>query len=78
MRNTFMSTLTREEVDHMSSSVVLEFGASWCSFCQAIRPTVAALLAQYPEILYFQIEDGPARPLGRSFQVKLWPSFIFS
>jgi thioredoxin 1 len=24
-----------------------------------------------------KIEDGPGRPLGRSFKVKLWPTLIF-
>ena len=72
-----MDTLTRDEVDKLTGAVVLEFGASWCGYCQAIRTTVNALLAQYPEIRHIQIEDGPGRPLGRSFQVKLWPSFIF-
>jgi hypothetical protein len=24
-----------------------------------------------------KVDDGPDRPLGRSFQVRLWPSFVF-
>jgi thioredoxin 1 len=24
-----------------------------------------------------KVEDGPGRPLGRSFKVKLWPTLIF-
>ena len=24
-----------------------------------------------------QVEDGPGRPLGRSFRVKLWPTLVF-
>jgi thioredoxin 1 len=24
-----------------------------------------------------KVEDGPGRPLGRSFRVRLWPSFVF-
>lgn len=24
-----------------------------------------------------KIEDGPGRPLGRSFRVKLWPTLVF-
>jgi thioredoxin 1 len=41
------------------------------------RPTVDALRAKHPEIRYIWIEDGPGLPLGRSFHVKLWPSFMF-
>ena len=26
---------------------------------------------------HLKVEDGPGRPLGRSFGVKLWPTFVF-
>ncbi len=26
---------------------------------------------------HLKVEDGPGRPLGRSFQVKLWPNLVF-
>ncbi len=32
---------------------------------------------QFPDIEIKKLEDGPGRRLGRSFQVKLWPTFIF-
>jgi thioredoxin 1 len=28
-------------------------------------------------VSHVKVEDGPGRPLGRSFRVKLWPSFVF-
>jgi thioredoxin 1 len=72
-----MSDPTREEVDQMEGPVVLEFGASWCPHCQAIRSQVASMLKQYPQVQYIKIEDGPGRRLGRSFRVKLWPTLVF-
>jgi thioredoxin 1 len=33
--------------------------------------------ARLPELRALKIEDGPGRPLGRSFRVKLWPTLIF-
>jgi thioredoxin 1 len=38
---------------------------------------LAALLRQYPDVQHLEIEDGPGRPLGRSFRVKLWPTLVF-
>jgi thioredoxin 1 len=60
----------------MAGPVLLEFGASWCPYCQEMRPVVAALLRQYPEVRHIEVEDGRRKPLGRSFRVKLWPNFV--
>jgi len=68
---------TREEVDRMEGPVLLEFGTAWCGFCRAIRPQLAAMLPRFPGVRHLTIEDGPGRPLGRSFRVKLWPTFVF-
>jgi thioredoxin 1 len=68
---------TRDEVDRLTGPVLLEFGAGWCGFCQTLRPHLAALLTRHPEVRHIQIEDGPGKPLGRSFRVKLWPTLVF-
>ncbi len=68
---------TREEVDRMPGPVVLEFGAEWCGYCQALRPQLSALLEQYPQVRFIWVEDGRGKPLGRSFRVKLWPTLVF-
>jgi thioredoxin 1 len=67
---------TRAEVDALPGPVLLEFGTDWCPYCQMLRPTVASLLRQYPEVQHIAVEDGPGQPLGRSFGVKLWPTFV--
>jgi thioredoxin 1 len=73
-----MSTeLSREEVDRLAGPVLLEFGASWCPHCQAIQPVLTRLLQRYPSVRHIKIEDGRGKPLGRSFQVKLWPNLVF-
>jgi thioredoxin 1 len=68
---------TREEIDRTEGAVVLEFGATWCGHCQALAPRLAAMLGDFPGVRHIKVEDGPGRPLGRSFQVKLWPTLVF-
>jgi thioredoxin 1 len=67
---------TREEIDATRGPLVLEFGTGWCGYCQGAQPHVAAALADYPDVPHTKVEDGPGRPLGRSFRVKLWPTVI--
>jgi thioredoxin 1 len=67
---------TREQLDRRSGPVLVEFGTAWCGFCAAASPHVQALLARHPEVEHVRVEDGPGRPLGRSFRVKLWPNFV--
>src|SRR5262245_2929041 len=68
---------TRDEIDAQAGTTLLEFGASWCGYCQRARPLVADALAAHPDVRHVQVEDGPGRPLGRSFGVKLWPTLVF-
>ncbi len=67
---------SREEVDAMAGTVLLEFGTNWCGHCQAAEPFIKTALEKYPEIRHLKVEDGPGRPLGRSYRVKLWPTLI--
>jgi thioredoxin 1 len=68
---------TRAELDESKGPVLVEFGARWCPHCQALAPTLADRLARYPDVRFIRVEDGPGRPLGRSFRVKLWPNLVF-
>jgi thioredoxin 1 len=67
----------RAEVDAMAGATVLEFGTGWCGWCRGAQPLIAGALAGRPELRHLKVEDGPGRPLGRSFRVKLWPTLIF-
>ncbi|HWE40211.1 MAG TPA: thioredoxin family protein [Isosphaeraceae bacterium] len=68
---------TRAEIDATTGPVLLEFGASWCGHCRALAPGVSRLLEACPSVRHIKVEDGPGRPLGRSFRVKLWPTLVF-
>jgi thioredoxin 1 len=37
---------------------------------------VSELLSRHPGIQHVKVEDGPGRPLGRSFRVRLWPNLV--
>jgi thioredoxin 1 len=67
---------TRQEVDALPGVTVLEFGTGWCEYCRGAQPAVAAALAEVPGVRHLKVEDGPGRPLGRSFRVKLWPTLV--
>jgi thioredoxin 1 len=68
---------TRDEVNRMGGPVLLEFGAGWCTHCLALAPQLKVMLAEFPSVRHFKVEDARGRPLGRSFRVKLWPSLVF-
>ncbi len=68
---------TREEINAFKGATVLEFGATWCGYCKAAQSTITSELISFPNIRHIKIEDGKGRRLGRSFQVKLWPTLIF-
>jgi thioredoxin 1 len=69
----------RQELDVLAGATVLEFGTNWCGHCMASQAPLAQALAAASEtpLQHFKIEDGPGRPLGRSYRVKLWPTLIF-
>lgn len=66
----------RAAIDAMPGIIALEFGTGWCGHCQAAAPLIAAALAGQPAVRHIKVEDGPGRPLGRSFRVKLWPTLL--
>ena len=68
---------SRAEIDSRAEPVVIEFGTSWCGHCMAAQPLIESAMADYPALRHLKVEDGPGRPLGRSFRVKLWPTLVF-
>lgn len=68
---------SRADINALKGTLILEFGAPWCGHCQAAQPLLAKVFAAHPQLRHMKIEDGPGRPLGRSFRVKLWPTLVF-
>lgn len=75
------SAPTRAEIDALPGPTIIEFGTNWCGFCAAAQPHITQglqdLKTARPDLRHIKVEDGPGRPLGRSFKVKLWPTLIF-
>lgn len=67
----------RTEIDATKGPLLLEFGNNGCGICRATQPLLAEALQEYEELPHIRVEDGPGRPLGRSFRVKLWPTLVF-
>ncbi|MBC8747166.1 thioredoxin 1 [Paraburkholderia sp. WC7.3g] len=67
---------TRAELDSLPGVTVVEFGTDWCGYCQGAQASIRQALAPHAGLRHLKIEDGPGRPLGRSFKIKLWPTLV--
>lgn len=67
----------RADIDALRGPALLVFGTDWCGHCRAAAGPLAEALAEHSDLPVIKAEDGPGRPLGRSFTVKLWPTMIF-
>jgi thioredoxin 1 len=68
---------SRAEIDALPGTTVIEFGTDWCGYCQGAQASIAKAFEPHAGIRHLKVEDGPGRPLGRSFKVKLWPTLVF-
>jgi thioredoxin 1 len=76
----YLSTIeapSLSEVQAFHGLTLLEFGTEWCGHCRAAQALIAQALASAREWQHLKIEDGPGRPLGRNFRVKLWPTLVW-
>jgi thioredoxin 1 len=67
----------RAEVDLLAGPTMLEFGSPWCGYCRAVQPLLVSAFADHPGVRHIKVADASGRPLGRSFNVKLWPTLVF-
>lgn len=68
---------TRAEVDRLEGAAVVQFGTNWCGYCQRAEPLIDAGFESHGSVPRIKVEDGSGLPLGRSFQIRLWPTLVF-
>lgn len=69
--------ITKEQLTDIEGNAVLEFGTPWCSHCKAARPLLEEVLNDYSDVPHIKVLDGKGKSLGRTYQVKLWPTLIY-
>jgi len=74
MQNTQMN---KTDIEQLNGPTVIEFGANWCTYCQAAQAIITKALLNYPNVKHIKIEDGKGQRLGRLYAVKLWPTLVF-
>lgn len=77
-----MDEPSRADTDAASGPMILEFGSNGCGHCRRAQPFIEAALEAramnaHAPMPHIKVQDGPGKPLGRSFRVKLWPTLIF-
>jgi len=68
---------SRAEINAMSGPMLIEFGSPGCGYCLAAQALLRDAALEAPDLPHLKVADGKGRPLGRSFQVRLWPTFIY-
>jgi thioredoxin 1 len=68
---------SRAEIDGGAGPLLLEFGSLGCGHCRFAAPAIERALAAHPAVRHLKIEDASGRPLGRSYEVRSWPTLIF-
>ncbi len=67
----------RAEINALRGPVLLEFGSPGCSICRAAQPIIAEATEGVANLRHIKVEDASGRKLGRSFNIKLWPTLVF-
>jgi len=67
----------RAEIDRSAGPLLLEFGSLGCGHCRFAQPAIERALVAHPAVRHVKVEDASGRPLGRSYEVRSWPTLIF-
>ncbi|MGI8802120.1 MAG: thioredoxin [Solirubrobacteraceae bacterium] len=80
MTTTMIHTLTDDrfqaEVLEAEGAVLVDFTAAWCAPCRVMKPVLAELAAEHPELSVAQLDVDEHRRTAAAYGVLSMPTFI--
>lgn len=74
-----IDNLNTYSTSNPSKLLVIDFKASWCAPCKAIKPFIDYLKENYPNVDFYEIdiEDETKDTIINNFSIEKLPTFIY-
>ena len=71
--------LNTYSISNPSKLLVIDFKASWCAPCKAIKPFIDYLKENYPNVDFYEIdiEDEDKETIVNNFDIVKLPTFVY-
>ena len=71
--------LNTYSISNPSKLLVIDFKASWCAPCKAIKPFIDYLKENYPNVDFYEIdiEDESKETIVNNFDIVKLPTFLY-
>lgn len=57
--------------------VLIDFFADWCGPCQMLTPVLEELAAQYPNVMFYQVDCDVEKELCKQYKIISIPVLLF-
>jgi|688.fasta_scaffold691399_2 thioredoxin 1 len=74
-----LENLNSYSLSNPSKLLVIDFKASWCAPCKAIKPFIDYLKENYPNVDFYEIdiEDESKETIVNNFDIVKLPTFLY-